>query len=198
MTSPLVPAYDPFSVVVGMGALFYQPHVVASPPEMPPDTLALGAAWPAPWTPVGATHEGITLSFTRETADVPIEEAPLPVDVRTQTVTFNIGTVLAEDTLETLLLSFGGGTITAVAADVETWGYRDFVIADEMQNFAIGWEGRNKHGYPRRQVIPFVKSVGEIESSMRRTEKHMYNTTIRSLSRFSECPIHDLVAEPTG
>jgi hypothetical protein len=198
VTTPLIPGYDRANVIVGLAALYYQVYNAGSPPAMPADTVLTGAAWPAPWTRIGATNEGVNLGFARETADIRIEEQANPVDTRTQTLQFTFTTVLAEDTLETMLLAFGGGTITAVAAGVGTWGYRNLVISDEMTDFSLGFEGKNKHGYPRRFIVPIVKSVAEVESPYRRAEKHMYNVTFRSLSPLSQSPIHDIVAPPTA
>lgn len=198
MTTPLIPGYDRANVVVGLAALFYQPYNSASPPAMPADTVLSGTAWPSPWVRIGATNEGVNLGFARETTDIRIEEQANPVDTRTSTLGFNITTVLAEDTLESMLLAFGGGSISVVAAGVGTWGYRNLTISDEMTDFSLGFEGQNKHGYPRRFIVPVVKSVAEVESPYRRAEKHMYNVTFRSLSPLSESPIHDITTPPTS
>ncbi len=199
MTSPaLVPLNTPANVVTGVAALFYQLHVPATPPVRPVDTVALGAAWPTPWIAVGATHEGVTLGFTRETTDITIEELSTPIDTRTASSAVNLSTVLAEDVLETLSLAFGGGTITSTAAGTGVWGSKDFIISDEMVQYSIGMEGRNKFGYPRRAIFPIVKSVSAIETAMRRTEKHMYAVTLRVLSPLSACVFHEITTPPTA
>jgi len=198
MTAPLTPSYNRANVLTGMARMFYQPYDAEEPPVYPADTVLLGGAWPSPWVPIGATSEGVTIAFARETTDITIEEQPNPLDVRTQTLGFNINTILAEDTLETMILAFGGGEITATAAGVATWGYSDLVIADEMADFSIGLEGRNANGFPRRWVIPVLKSVAQAEIAYRRVEKRMYSVTTRSLSPLSDCPIHNVTTEPTG
>lgn len=189
----LTPTYERRNVLTGLASMYLQSADPDEPATLPPNTLVLGGSWPEPWTPLGATTEGLDFGFSRDSNDITIEEQPNPVDVRTSSLAFNADVTLSEDTLETMRIAYGGGTITTVAGDAETLGYQELEISDEMEDFAFGFEGENQHNLPRRVLIPVVKSVGDIETNYRRAEEQRsYAVSFRSLVPLKDVKILNL------
>jgi hypothetical protein len=168
------------------------------PADLPENTLALGDAWPDPWSPPGATTEGLTFGFSRDANDITIEEQPSPVDTRTNSLEFTMDCTLSEDTIETMRIAYGGGVVTTTAAGAGTYGYQDLVISDEMEDFAFGFEGENQFGRPRRVVVPVVKSVGDIQTAYRRADsQRSYEVSFKSLVALKDVKIRNITAAPT-
>lgn len=189
----LTPSYERRNVLTGLAAMFLQTANPAVPATLPADTVVLGGAWSNPWTPVGASQEGLTFGFSRDSSDITIEEQPNPVDVRTSSLAFNADVTLSEDTLQTMRIAYGGGTITTVAGSATEFGYEELTISDEMEDFAFGFEGENQHKLPRRVLIPVVKSVGDIETGYRRAEEQrLYAVSFRSLVPLKDVKIRNL------
>lgn len=189
----LTPAYDRRNVLTGLAAMFLQTADPETPAAIPENTVELGEDWADPWSGLGATTEGLTFGFTRDTNDITIEEQPNPVDTRTNTLEFTMGVSLSEDTIETMRIAYGGGIVTTEAGTASEYGYQDLTISDEMEDFGFGFEGENQHGLPRRVVVPVVKSVGEIETTYRRADsQRSYEVSFRSLVPLSEVTIRNI------
>ncbi len=196
MSAPLTPEYEALNVLTGMARMFLQPYDPANPPVLPQDTVELGGVWDDPWTPVGATTEGLNFSFERQTQPINIEEQMTPVDERTQSLTFSAAITLAEDTLQTMRWAYGGGTINTVAAGAGTPGTSTLIIAEEMETLAFAFEGVNEHGFWRRVLIPRVKSRANVSTAYRRADsQRTYAVTLSSLVAPSEVVIKQMDAE---
>lgn len=194
----LTPTYERRNVLTGLAAMFLQVADPDEPAALPANTLELGQVWTTPWTPLGASQEGLSFGFSRDSSDITIEEQPNPVDVRTSSLAFNANVTLAEDTLETMRIAYGGGTITTVSASTTEYGYQELEISDEMEDFAFGFEGENQHGLARRVVIPVVKSVGDIETGYRRAEEQrLYAVSFRSLVPLKDVKIRNMTPKTT-
>lgn len=195
MSAPLVPDYDPANVLTGMARMFLQPYVAATPPELPADTVALGDAWTGPWVAVGATTEGLSFEVERSVQAINIEEQPVPIDERTQSMTFTANITLSEDTLQTMRWAYGGGTITTTAPAAGTPGISTLVISDETETFAFAFEGVNEAGFWRRVLIPRVKSRANVRTAYRRAEaQRSYPIGLSSLVAPSEVVIRNMDA----
>ncbi len=197
--SVLVPAYDRRNVLTGQAACYMCGAYATPTPALPADTLALGATWPVPWSPIGATLDGLQFGFQRTRQAIHIEEQPNEVDVRTKDLKFQMQIDFSEDTLTTMRIAYGGGTITSAVATATTYGYSQLIISDEMEDFAFGFEGQNQFGLARRCIVPIVKSVGNIKTKFRRAQQQrVYSVNLESLVPLSQCPIRDLTAAPTS
>lgn len=179
------PVYDRLKVMSGMAACYLAPFNATSPAVLPADTVALGGAWPAtpqPWTPIGATQEGVSLLFKRSTQNLTIEEQLTPVKVETTEVECMVEAMLAETTLETMRYAFGGGAITTTAAAVGVIGKKELVISSDLEHFALGLESQNPNGFFRRILIGEIVSIADVEESNRRAANlRMYKVSFRSL-----------------
>lgn len=166
------PTYNGAKVNVSQAQLYYQPYLVGTPGTLPADTVALGTAWTTPWTPIGATDQGVTLNFSRKTQDIMIEEQQTPILVLSDSTDVSIDVVLAEDALEQLRVAMGGGTIT-VGTTSDT-----LVINSDISQFSIGLETKNPEGLARRFLFQPCVSTGNIKTQFRRAaNKHMYSTS---------------------
>jgi hypothetical protein len=196
-----VPRYVRANVLRGQAALWIAPFSATAPVTIPQDTLALGGDWAVPvtgnvlWKSVGATESGVTMRFTRETTDITIEEQVNPVDVATNTLDPRVEAVLAEDTLETMVTAYGGGTITAVAKTPTNPGTSQLTISSELTHLTLGMEAVNNKGFWRRVVFPDVLSVAEVETSYRRAEtQRLYAVSFRMVNPLSELIIKEMTA----
>lgn len=197
-----IPQYDRKNILRGMAALYVASYNPTTPVVLPADTVMVGTNWttsmPA-WKPVGATESGVTMRFTRETTDITIEEQVNPVDVATNTLDPRIECTLAEDTLNTMMLAYGGGTIAATAAGASQPGISELTISEEVTHLTLGMEGVNNKGFWRRVLFADVLSVAEVETSYRRAEtQRLYAVSFRMVSPISTLKVREMVAAATS
>lgn len=177
-----IPTYVAANVLTGSAKMYTQVFNAAVPPVTPPDTLALGVAWDAPWTPIGATEAGVTFSFKRTTDDITIDEQVTPVDKRTKDLNFMMDVELSEDTINSMVLAYGGGGIVTTAAASGVPGVKVLTIASDLTYFSFGFEGINSYGMPRRVIVPISVSTANAKTQYQRSKKQRtYATSFESL-----------------
>lgn len=179
------------NVLVGVGALYTAP--ANTPP--PADSVPLNGAWGTPWVPVGATEEGVSLQVQRETQDIRVEEQSTPVAVVANTSDVRVLTALSEDTIESMKLAYGGGTIVTTAATTTQPPKKTLTLSDTLDQLAVGLEGVDVEGFPRRIYVPLAVSVAEVTTAYRRAANNRsYAVSLRAL-----CPLPSIViADITG
>jgi hypothetical protein len=194
-----IPRYDRKNILRGMAALWVASYNATTPLTLPGNALPLGGDWKdatlgnVAWRAVGATESGVTMRFTRETTDIAIEEQVNPVDVATNTLDPRVECTLAEDTLETMMLAYGGGTITTIAPTSTAVGTQELTIAEEVQHLTLGMEGVNNKGYWRRVLFQDVLSVAEVETAYRRAEsQRLYAVSFRLVSPISALKVREM------
>lgn len=179
---PVSPAYTRSNVLTGQARCFVQPYNASVPPTLPAVTVAVGGAWASPWTPVGATMNGLTFNFKRDVNDIMVEEQRVPVAKLTKATTFTFELELSEDTFPTMQLAYGGGTITTTAAVSGVPGYQNLTVSPELTLFSFGFETDNEYGYARRVLVPIVVCVSDAKTTFRRAEQQRtYNVSMESL-----------------
>lgn len=198
MTSSFTPTYDRTKVMAGMVAVRLAPYSVASPAVLPADTVALGGAWPTtpqPWTAAGASEQGASLVFRRGTQSLSIEEQLTPVKVESSEVEMRVEITLAEDTLETMRLAMGGGTVTTTAPATGQIGKKTLQLANDLEHYALGLEGKNPEGFWRRMLIPDVVSIADVEVANRRAASlRLYKVSLWCLSSIEQVTIVNMTA----
>lgn len=180
------PAYVRQNVLAGQARMFVQKLGPTIVPALPVETVALNGAWPsvAPniWVPVGATQEGLNFRFQRSTQDINIEEQLTPVSVNTTGLDISFDTVLSEDTLQTMQLAFGGGSIVTVAAASAVIGKQTLTIGSDLDQYAFAFEARNEFNFFKRVFVPTVVSVGQVEALHRRAaDARRYAVSFRAI-----------------
>ena len=162
---------------------------------VPADTATLGAAWPSPWTPVGATESGLAFDFKRTVDNIMIDEQVTPVDSRTKSLAFTINITLSEDTIATMLLAYGGGGITTIPASSGVAGVQVLQVATDLTYFSFGFEGVNAYGRARRVMVPITVSNGNAKTTYQRAKKQReYATVFESLVAPELVVIRDVTA----
>lgn len=191
--------YNENNVVVGAASLNLAPWLpppaaLATPPL---DTVVLFAAYLAPWVNVGATDDGFKANVDTSVNDVTIEEQATPV---AQTVTakkVGITASLSEDSLESIRLSWGGGTIATVVAASAVAPKRTMPLADTVQYYSAVLEMANQVGLARRIYIPKVSITGSGDVAFRRAAgARLHPISISSVCKPSDIVITDITGAP--
>lgn len=183
------PAYSRNNVLVGMANIFVQPYSSSSPATLPADTVAINTAWTSPWVPIGATDQGATLNFQRKTTDIRVEEQQTPVQILSDSTDVAVEFDLAEDTLQTLLWAFGGGTITQITGPP---AIATLAISSNLSQFALGLEGTSPAGFFRRMLFQPCVSAGKVSAKYRRAAgKRMYTTSFQYMDKLENINIRE-------
>jgi hypothetical protein len=156
--------YDPANVQLGVAWLFTAPANTTKPA----DTVEFGTDWTSPWAPVGATEEGVTFSAGTDTTDLHVEEQSNAVATTVTAKNIRVSATLAEDTMETLLLALGGGTLATQSAATGVIGKKTISLSDTLSVFAVGFDTKNKYGFWRRIYIPRATQTADVSTQYRR------------------------------
>lgn len=193
--SSFIPPYNKDNINVGLASMYVAAYSLTTPAALPADTVALGGTWPTEWTSLGASDSGLTFQFARKTNDIMIEEQVVSVDTETTSLTFSMDVTLAEDTLATMKLAYGGGTITDTAASSGVPGVRTLTLSTDLDSFAFGFEVKNELGFWRRYLVPKVKSVAQVKTSfVRAKDKRTYAVTFQSLVAPEDVTVREMTA----
>lgn len=192
--------YNPDNVVTGHAIMYLKPWVLATPAVLPADTAVLfdDTTWLAAspvWLKAGATNEGFKINVEASTTQITIEEQSTPVDETLEGKSITIEAELAEDTMEAMKYSWGGGVITTVAAASAVAGTKKMTLDDTVLKWAVALETRNFNGFARRILIPKTSMFGSGQVSFRRAaDKRMYPIRVSSLCKPSDIQIVDVTA----
>lgn len=189
-------AYDRAKVLVGQARPFIKPYDSSVPPVLPDqNTVALNAAWGDGWVEIGATMDGLEFDFDRKTKNIEIEEQQTPVAVTTTATTFKFALELSEDSLDTMLLAYGGGVITTTPAASGVVGTRQLQISSELTEFSFAFEGENEYNQWRRVLVPVVVSVANAKTKYMRADKQRtYKVEFTSLVDPTQVEIIEMFA----
>lgn len=188
--------YDANNVVVGNAVLWMKPWTltpVIVPPALKSQPFDFVAWEAAGWIGAGATHEGFKANVETTTTTTTIEEQSVPVAERVESKSISIEAALAEDTLETIRLAWGGGTITTVATAGAVPAHRIMSLSDDIVYWAACLEMRNAKGLSRVMFSPKNSSSGSGETSFRRAaDKRTYPFRLASISPPADIKIYDV------
>lgn len=190
--------YNADNVVVGQAVLFLKPWVRGVAPAWPDDETPLwdADAWElADFFGVGATNEGFKVNVETSSTQITIEEQSTPVDEKVESKAIGIEAALAEDTMQSIQLAWGGGAITRQAAAVGSPGTDKMSLTDDISYYHAALETRNFNGFARRLLVAKASVTGSGEVSFRRAaDKRMYPIRVASLCAPSEVQVIDIVA----
>lgn len=191
-----MPAITIANVLVGPATLYTAPANTARPT----DRTALGATWPAPWTYIGATEEGVSLVVGTDTTDILVEEQSIPVAVSVNKSNIAVNFALAEDVIENIKLSYGRGAITTSVAGTPGTGppaMKTLTLSDTLDQLAVGFETSmpTNVAFWRRVYIPSVLSLADVTTAYRRAANNRsYNTSLRAVCPTSSIQIYEQTA----
>lgn len=181
-------AINTSNVIVGAATLYTAPANTA----LPADSVVYGGAWPAGWTDVGATEEGVSQIVGTDTSDINIEEQATPVSVMVTRRNVRVQVALAEDVLENIKLAWGGGTLTTVVGPPAT---KTLVLSDTLATFAIAFEALNSYGFFRRFYVPVVMSTADVTTRYRRAAaERSYAVEFRAICASNQILLRDRVS----
>jgi hypothetical protein len=144
-----VNAANPNNVMVGEAAVYVATWGLTTPlqPEpVPSDYLPYGFNWGGNWAQVGATDDGMTVSYDPKPNPIYIEEQPNPVAVPIDTADVTVNFTIAEDVLSNLLIAYGVGTLATVAASASSIGKSTYTFGTVLTPFTVGFESINPNG----------------------------------------------------
>ena len=174
---------DVTKVLVGVATLYTAPTGTA----IPADTVAEGAV-ASPWIMAGATEEGVSLINGTDTVDIRIEEQSTPARVLINTRNARVTVALSEDTIDTMKLSYGGGTKAVQAPATGVPGVTTLSLSDNLDEISVLLEGLNGFNFWRRIYIPRAVSVADVTTTYRRAANNRsYTAEIRAI-----CPSQDI------
>lgn len=191
--------YNADNVVVGLAHLFTAPWVPGGPLKaIVPDSQDLfdvDAYETAGWAVAGATNEGFKINAETSTTTVTIEEQSTPVGESIEGKNIGIEAALAEDTLTSMQMAWGGGVITSAAAAAGVPGTSKMNLSDELVYVTAILEMKNFLGLPRRIYVPKMSLTGSGETTFRRAaDKRLYPIKLNSLCKPTDIQIVDITA----
>jgi hypothetical protein len=199
--APLVyapPAYNTTNVLYGTGIMFTAPVGSSVPSDQ---NLGVGSQWvTSGWTYIGATEQGVSITFNPKTTDINIEEQPTPVAVPVDTADFQIVAALSEETLANIALAYGNaGTVAVTAAGASQPGKSVLSLSTIFPTMACAIIGKNQAGFARVLSVPGVMSAGQVKTDYRRSAAaRMYPLTLNAVCAFTAITWTDLTAIATS
>jgi hypothetical protein len=192
------PAYTSSNVLYGIGVLFTAPVGTAVVSDQ---NLGVGSAWVSGgWSYVGATEQGVSLTFNPTTTDIRIEESQTPVAALVDQVNMQITTTLAEETLNNINLAYGqSGTVAVTAAGASQPGKSVLTLSTNFTSLAAVIIGKNQLGFARVLSVPTVMSAGSVKTDYRRAaNSRMYPLTLNAICPVSAISVTDLTSIATS
>lgn len=191
--------YDANNVVVGNAVLRLAPWVLGDVEPNVADDVPLFSQdigdWPDPWFSAGATDEGFKLNVDTSTTTVTIEEQSTPVGETVEGKAIAIQAALAEDTMQSMRLSWGGSNIVVAAAASGVPGTEKMTLTDDIKYYTAILEMANKFGLARRIYIPKTSVTGSGDTAFRRAaDKRLYPLSVSSICAPTEIEVVDVVA----
>lgn len=185
--------YNPQNVVVGL-AVGYFAEVGTVAPD---NTVEFAGDWGTGWEQAGGTEEGWRLASDMSTTPHNIEEQANPVLVTLDSRNINISAALAEDTLDSIRLAFGGGTILVTPGTPPAATIHEFTLTEGIDEFAVGLDMQTVGGATRRIIVPRASGSGTVDVAFRRAAgKRLWPVQFQMLSKPSELIIRDIIPNP--
>jgi hypothetical protein len=198
---PLVytpPAYNVNNVLYGTGILFTAIVGTAMPSDQ---NLGVASAWTGlGWGYIGATTDGVRVTFNPHTTNIMIEEQPTPVGVAVQTADLTVTSNLSEETLTNVNLAWGNaGTVAVTAPGAGQPGKSVLTLSTNFAQVAAVVIGKNQLGFARVLFIPQLVSAGQVQTDYRRAaSQRIYPLTLNAVCPYNQITWTDLTAIATS
>lgn len=177
------------NVLVGHVQIYIAPVGTAAPAT----SIVYGGSWGSSWVASGYTEKGATVNMDRKSNMIYVEELPEPVTVTLDTNDPSLDIEFAEDTLQSMVWAYGGGTIATTGSGSSQ--VATLTLAEGLTTVTIGLEGTAPSGNFRRIVIPQLISTGKVKTSYQRAKAaRTYPATFSSIGALSGWVIQDIGA----
>jgi len=140
------------NVIVGTATLSYNP-------------TAGSAVGDAGWVDIGYTEDGVTVTYTADTADIEVEEETFPIKRVITKETVEITCNMAQNSIANLNTALAGGVLAGV--DITLGAGVVKPIAIKVVGTLLGTGG----ALNRTVWMPYAQSVGAVGQSYRKGEK---------------------------
>ena len=188
------PAFTSSNVLYGVGVLFTAPVGTSVPSDQ---NLGVGSSWVSGgWSYVGATEQGVSLTFNPTTTDIRIEEQQTPVAALVDNVSLQITTSLSEETLTNINMAWGsGGSVAVTAPGASQPGKSVLTLSTTFNSLAACIIGKNQLGFARVFSVPVMMSSGSVKTDFRRAASaRLFPLTLNCLSPLSAITVTDLTS----
>jgi len=148
------------NVIVGTAALSYNPTAGA----------AVGAAG---WVTVGYTEDGVTMTYTADTADIEVEEETFPIRRVITKETVEITCNMAQNSIANLNTALAGGVLAGVNITLGAGVVKPISI--KVVGTLLGTGG----ALNRTVWMPYSQSLGAVGQSYRKGEKTLVPVTFQ-------------------
>ncbi len=140
-------------------------------------TIEPGGTSPAmslssPFTEVGYTEDGVTLTYTADEADIEVEEETVPINRVITKETIEITCNMAESSLYNIDKAMAGSVLSG---SIITLGNG----VNKTMNLKIA--GKTPAGFNREILIPIATATGAVGMSYKKGEKTMVPVTFQAL-----------------
>jgi hypothetical protein len=186
------------NVIYGTGVLF----TAATGTSVPSDAnLGVSSAWTGlGWAFVGATLDGVTVTYAPTTQDISIEEQPTPVGVAVTTANLTFTCNMSEETLNSVNLAWGnGGSIAVTPAGAGQPGKSVLTLSTTLGQVSTALIGVDAFGYAGVLYVPTMISAGQVQTAYRRAaQQRVYPLTLNSICPFTSITWTYLTAPATS
>ncbi len=183
------------NVLVGAAQIYTAPASTAPPTVAPTTGLIVPTT---PWVEVGFTIAGLTWSVQQKPVDIMVEEQSTPVMVVPDTADVTLAFEMAEDTLASIALAYGGGTTAVTAPGASSAGYTTLTLSSSLAVVAACFVGVNPAGFNRLVYVPLVVSTAKVDTKyLRAKAPRSYPATLTAICPLNAIVITDVTAVET-
>lgn len=126
----------------------------------------------SPFTDIGYTEDGVTITYTADTNDIEVEEETFPIDEALIKETAEVTCNMAESSLANIANAMAGAVLSG---NILTLG------AGTLKTLNLRIEGTNPAGYLRQIFIPKASATGAVGMSYKKGEKTVVPVTFRAI-----------------
>lgn len=138
----------------------------------PGGTVVAGLSFSGPYTEVGYTEDGVTMTYTPEESDVEVDEETVPIDRVITKETIEVTCNMAQSGIANLNRAIAGavqsGNILTIGAGVN-------------KKLSLKIEGTDPDGYILTILLPMVTATGAVGTTYRRNDKNVVPVTFQAL-----------------
>ena len=138
----------------------------------PGDASLMGFSLSSPYTDIGYTEDGVTMTYNADTADIEVEEETVAIDRVLTKESVEITCNMAEASLANMGFAMAG---SVVSGSILTVG------AGVLKTLNLRLEGTNPAGFKRQMFFPKATATGSVGMPYKKGEKTVVPVTFQAL-----------------
>jgi len=143
----------------------------------PGNSSLVGFSLSSPFTEVGYTEDGVTVTYTADTADIEVEEETFPIDRVITKETAEVTCNMAESSLFNIDKAMAGAVLSG---SILTLG------AGVLKTLNLKVEGTTPSGHLASLMMPLVTATGAVGMAYKKGEKTVVPVTFQALKPSGE------------